>query len=446
MLINFKKNNHFNRLFLLIIAVGILTITSCKKDVSIETPQEKDVVIQNAELQAAIDKLSTYMNENKTASLLDIPEQDRKNFIAEQKRSTPLSTRSDEQFDYEMDELFNNEDYIHQRAYNQQLVLAAINPADYVCNPTIFSDHVNGIVASLLKKVPSQVVNFVLSFGDVPFIDAIYFNSDPSDDTFGYYGEYTKTVKDVASGLNKFWNINRGNEIITLGAHGTVFKDVNKVATIIRNFYTKRGPDGKPAPIPSAEALDIARQLNTIIGSKEFGEYNFPLLTLNAFASSGSIQARIAPRTVMGDGIMAVYQQMGFGNVSSIFVMAHEFGHHAQTFDGLFPANFQYGNPEEDRRLELMADALAGYYVMHKKGCALAPSKINYILSPVNMIGDCSFTQAGHHGTPNQRRNAGLFGARTALYGADNSRILSTREFAALFNAEYPTIIAPDAR
>ena len=60
-------------------------------------------------------------------------------------------------------------------------------------------------------------------------------------------------------------------------------------------------------------------------------------------------------------------------------------------------------------------------------------------------IGDCQFTNDGHHGTPNQRMAAARFGFDMADEDTKHDRTLTSAQFYARFVAQYPTIIAPDA-
>ena len=58
------------------------------------------------------------------------------------------------------------------------------------------------------------------------------------------------------------------------------------------------------------------------------------------------------------------------------------------------------------RYTELMADAYSAYYLTHKRGAAMNRHRVAGFLEVFYQIGDCAYTNNGHHGTPNQRMNA----------------------------------------
>jgi hypothetical protein len=92
-----------------------------------------------------------------------------------------------------------------------------------------------------------------------------------------------------------------------------------------------------------------------------------------------------------------------------------------------------------------MADAYSAYYLTHARGAAMNKFRVAEFLQQFYDIGDCAFTSNGHHGTPNQRAAAARFGFDVADQYQKQGHILTADEFHALFVAEYPQIIAPDA-
>ena len=60
-------------------------------------------------------------------------------------------------------------------------------------------------------------------------------------------------------------------------------------------------------------------------------------------------------------------------------------------------------------------------------------------------VGDCSFTNNGHHGTPLQRMRAAVWGAEVADAARPQSYILPSLTFAAMFDQKLPELVAPDA-
>ena len=152
----------------------------------------------------------------------------------------------------------------------------------------------------------------------------------------------------------------------------------------------------------------------------------------------------IGKKIVMGDGILEGYQALGYGDVAPAAIFAHEFAHQIQ-----FHHNYRLAGvtaPERTRYNELMADAMSAYFLTHARGEALNQKRVEQFLQVFYQIGDCAFTNSGHHGTPNQRLAAARFGFKVADEFQKQGHILTSAEFYALFVAQSPTIIAPDAK
>jgi hypothetical protein len=89
---------------------------------------------------------------------------------------------------------------------------------------------------------------------------------------------------------------------------------------------------------------------------------------------------------------------------------------------------------------------MAAYYLTHARGASMNQKRVKQFLNVFYQIGDCAFTDAGHHGTPNQRFAAAEFGFRLADQAQKQGHILTSAQFHQAFQAYYPTIIAPDAK
>ncbi|MNU22764.1 hypothetical protein D3C71_110640 [compost metagenome] len=87
--------------------------------------------------------------------------------------------------------------------------------------------------------------------------------------------------------------------------------------------------------------------------------------------------------------------------VSIAIIMAHEFGH---CVDAKYNV---YSSPSF--RSELFADYLAGCY-LHLKSMAVGEQYVGEVASSFYAIGDYSFNDPGHHGTPEQRRSCLMAG------------------------------------
>ncbi|MFG2559274.1 hypothetical protein [Streptomyces sp. NPDC048496] len=111
----------------------------------------------------------------------------------------------------------------------------------------------------------------------------------------------------------------------------------------------------------------------------------------------------------MGDGILEALKAVGLRDTAPRAILAHEFGHHVQYEDNLF-ANTTLTGPEATRRTELMADAFGTYFLTHSRGEALNTKRVLGSAQSFYEVGDCGFTNPGHHGTPNQRLAASSWG------------------------------------
>ena len=90
-----------------------------------------------------------------------------------------------------------------------------------------------------------------------------------------------------------------------------------------------------------------------------------------------------------------------------------------------------------------MADAFAAYYLTHKRGATMNRKRVEQFLEVFFQLGDCQFTNAGHHGTPLQRMRAARFGFAVADQAQKQGHILTANQFHALFVANYTSFVAP---
>jgi hypothetical protein len=92
-----------------------------------------------------------------------------------------------------------------------------------------------------------------------------------------------------------------------------------------------------------------------------------------------------------------------------------------------------------------MADAMAAYYLTHKRGGTMNRKRVEQFLEVFFQIGDCAFSNDGHHGTPNQRMAAAQLGFDVADQARKQGHILTSEQFHDLFVEAYPDLVAPDA-
>ncbi len=282
----------------------------------------------------------------------------------------------------------------------------------------------------------------------VPFVEALLLmdESYPDAQEFGYNGEFNNVMIRTERDVKRFWDI-PSDDILLLAMKGTMLQDVERVAAVYRNFFI----DGDGTEVTEAEALAYAERVRELILQAEtLDGGDDPLFSLNAFAFSTTGQA---DRIVMGDGILEGFRVIGFGDVAPQGIYAHEFAHHIQYENEYFddvPPTYPGGpapttQAEYTRYTELMADAMAAYYLTHKRGAAMNKHRVAKFLNTFFQIGDCAFTNPGHHGTPNQRMRAAEFGFDVAAQAHKQGHILTSEQFKQLFDAAYPEIVAPDA-
>lgn len=315
----------------------------------------------------------------------------------------------------------------------------AINPGDYVCAPTQldvwFGDAISAIIADPTELAIAQEL-LGLAADVLPLYDAIFILDDASPQEFGYEGQYTNIMERTDRDARRFWDI-ASDDIQLLAMKGDILTDVERMVAVYTYVY------GLPEPLARQFAERVAELIDA---SNLLDGGNHPLFVFNAFAVSAQPGVP-SPRIVMGDATLDFYEELGFGGVAAQGVYAHEFAHHIQFangyFDDLDPATTT--SAERTRYTELMADAMAAYYLTHKRGAALNKHRVAEFFQVFFEIGDCAFTNSGHHGTPNQRMAAAEWGFNLADQAQKQGHILSAEEVYALFVEAYPDLIAPDA-
>ncbi|GAA1610372.1 hypothetical protein GCM10009789_75900 [Kribbella sancticallisti] len=314
-----------------------------------------------------------------------------------------------------------------------ELVDQVINPADYTC--TASTPVRDWLVASRADWTPQDValVNAIRSWDPI-FYDAVLWPQDAGSQ-FGANGQFTTATTHTFRDLRNFWDIH-GADIKLVPMHGSMLLDRPRLVRLFAEGYG----------LPVALANEFADEIATAMNQEKFDFGNHPFFTFNAFAFAGQnipgftvIPAEI----LMGDGILAAYQALGYDDVTAQAILAHEYGHHVQFQRGLFQTTLT--GPEAARRIELMADSFASYFLTHARGDALQWKRIQEFDQVFFQLGDCSFTAGSHHGTPNQRLRASEWGYGVARTAANQGHILPSLAFAGLFDRQLPTLVAPDA-
>jgi hypothetical protein len=314
----------------------------------------------------------------------------------------------------------------------------AINPGDYVCtNGSPVTDVLNAEIARVIAAGPAEINRIVtmldLAADQVPTYEALFFQSSSTPQTFGYDGAFTKAMVKVERDVKSFWDIPSA-QIQVVAMHGTMLLDTKRVSQTYQALF------GVTDPAEADYYAGLVR--DALLASTTMNGGNDALWTFNSvsFRYPG-----LPDKIVMGDGILEAYAQIGFADIAPQAIFAHEFAHQIQYEKEYFDDLGKVSAAEATRYTELMADAMAGYYLTHARGEALNQKRVEQFLQVFYQIGDCAFTNPGHHGTPNQRMKAAQFGFTVADEFQKQGHILTSQEFRDKFFANYGTLVAPDA-
>lgn len=314
---------------------------------------------------------------------------------------------------------------------------------NFQCTPsTPLFDYLD---SRLLEIVAAGEFNLLLNlaFGlpvgvlDIPVFDALVILEDDPGLQFGFNGEFTRGVTKTERDLKSFWAI-PSDDIEVVPMQGSVLVEADRIAALYELF----GFD----PVTAAIIGDfIATQ---VAAAQSFDGGDHPIFTFNAVAASfgGPFPDRIA----LGDGVLEGYEMIGLGDIGLAGIFAHEFAHHVQFELGVFedevPVVDEDGpdGAEATRYTELMADAMAAYYLTHKRGGTYNWWRAEQFLQVFFNVGDCAFDNDSHHGTPEQRLRTARWAYELAQDAQKQGQILPPEEFVAIFNAAFPDLVAPD--
>lgn len=313
---------------------------------------------------------------------------------------------------------------------------SAINGEDYLCDSTPFQDWINAEVDRI--GLPTLFGLLIYGAFDWAILNSWLIDQDPSDEIIGKDGEYTREFTQFQRQHKRFWSVPT-DDVQLYGMSGAVLADDSKMVPVIQLQVKWRfGVD-----IDDEEAnrrVDIVQDLiETNMG------YDHPFLTMNAVAvkarEAGFLGLGALPdKIIIGEGMLQIFNEVGLGASSRKFLHAHEFAHQVQfEVEELNPDPL----PEDTRRLELMADAFGAYYCAHRRGGRMRSNNILEVFNTAFNLGDCLFESVNHHGTPLQREASAEWGASLATSG--RPVVLSAETLFELFDAELPSLVAPDA-
>ncbi|MBY5163507.1 neutral zinc metallopeptidase [Salsipaludibacter albus] len=309
----------------------------------------------------------------------------------------------------------------------------AIDPADYECEATEFYDWIDDLLARTNLAVLNTIEQYAVSAW--PTYYTALFDDDPSDDTVGVDGSQTREQRTRHKDAQRFWDVPT-DDVRLHGMHGADIADDAKMVPTVQALFG----------VGAGTAQAVVDFVQAQIEAEPTIGYDHPYFTLNAFAIEGGeiLPGLVIPdKIVMGDGVLTALDELGIGDNGPDFVHAHEFAHHVQfeigAFDSPLPA------PEATRRTELMADAFAAYNLAHARGATFQTKRITEAIVGAYDVGDCSFTNSGHHGTPNQREAAATWGAGLAQDARPQGMVSSALDLFDRFEVQLPILLEPDA-
>ena len=340
----------------------------------------------------------------------------------------------------------------------QKNIYNIINGDEYECEDSLIGQYVDSLFANLTEEEEAAFSTLNANFVSFwPIFALLNFNATSTD--FYPDDQQSKRYNKALNDANAFWDTK--SEDIEIAAWTTKLI-LDEPETMVLVIQSLNGFSEDEEGLAQAQA--IYNESIAIMQEYPAVGFDFPLHTLNAVAISGTKNLivmgkclSLPNRTVsclnsliilhfmpnIGDGIYNfLVEYLGMGTAGPEYVFFHEFGHHVQfgneipEFDKFYAARTRY--------IELLADALAAYYGHHPRGAAFQTKRVLDMTEAAFGVGDCGFTSAGHHGTPNQR-------ARAVQYATDlidNSRakgnIMPSAEFIERFQAAYDDIIAPE--
>lgn len=309
----------------------------------------------------------------------------------------------------------------------------AIDPTQYPCAPTRLVAYVHDLLAGV---DPSSVeLLTMLGAFDFPSFDAVL-SGTSGDPRYALDEAHRSELTSSFRAAQRFWDTD-GSDIALMGMHGDLMRDPARLTPLIGFLYG----------IPESEAAEwAALVVEVVTGDPGLADGDSPLFTLNAFAWSGEgdpVLSSLPDKLVFGDGMLDALGAIGVGDVGPRAILGHEYGHHVQYDRDLFDSPLT--GAEATRRTELMADAFGTYFVTHKRGLALNTARVLQAEQSFYEAGDCSFTSAGHHGTPDQRLRASTWGASVAADAHKQGHVLPSLTLDAQFEAQLPVFVAPDA-
>lgn len=316
-------------------------------------------------------------------------------------------------------------------------VAGVIDPSQYECGPTNFSNYID----TLINPIPLDALLILIQLGvlDYATYDAIFFGTPRNTRDYGLPAGYKAPITQAYKSAQRFWDVNLF-DVQSMAMQNDMLADHARVTRIIGILF---GVDEATAAAAATEVQEVLNTTPALDGGRN------PIFTLNAFAFSAEgetdpIFEGIPDKMVFGEGLTVALGVLGVGTTGAKAVVGHEMAHHVQFEQNLFDSPLT--GPEATRRTELMADSFGTYHMAHKRGFGMKGVALHKAQQTFYEVGDCSFDSPGHHGTPNQRLRASVWGGQLAAKTPPPFRVLPSLTLADKFERKLPVFVRPDAR
>jgi hypothetical protein len=197
----------------------------------------------------------------------------------------------------------------------------------------------------------------VLLYGSIPATDG----GEPMTEVFYPNDQQGIEYRERMTALQGFWDTYT-DDLSLYSMSGLFIANTPVMVTMLQVIYGYSQAN--------AEALTGYTQWIIESYAPNVG-YDFPLWSFNAFAAPSFEDYPIlkgGSSIVMGDGLRMFLESAETDDSGPDFIFFHEFAHQVQ-----FGNNIDFGNsPEDTRRAELMADALAAYFGHSPSGASFS--------------------------------------------------------------------------
>jgi hypothetical protein len=316
-------------------------------------------------------------------------------------------------------------------------VAGVIDPSQYECGPTGFSNYVDSLIADV--DLETLLILLILGVLDYATYDALFFGTPGNTADYGFEPAYKGPITQAFKSSQRFWDVQLF-DVKSLAMQNDMLADHARVSRIIGVLF---GVDQAEADATATDVQELLDSSPALDGGRN------PIFTLNAFAFSAEgetdpIFEGIPDKMVFGEGLTKGLDALSLGTAAAKGVVAHEMAHHVQFEQNLFDSPLT--GPEATRRTELMADAFGTYHAAHKRGLGMKGEQLHKAEQAFFEVGDCAFDSNGHHGTPNQRLRASLWGAGLAAKVQPPFPVQPSLALADKFEKKLPDLVRPDAK